>query len=49
MRTRQSRHMAGLQLIDSKKEAAARAARRGGEAANAALAGADADNDEAPF
>ena len=38
-----------VQLIDSKKESAARAARRGGEAANAALAGADADNDEAPF
>ncbi|OFT72389.1 single-stranded DNA-binding protein, partial [Corynebacterium sp. HMSC05C01] len=29
-----------VQLIDSKKESAARAARRGGEAANAALAGA---------
>ena len=38
-----------VQLIDSKKESAARAARRGGEAANAALAGAGADNDEAPF
>lgn len=36
-----------VQLIDSKKESAARAARRGGEAANAALAGAEGE--EAPF
>ena len=34
-----------VQLIDSKKESAARAARRGGEAANAALA----DAEQAPF
>lgn len=45
MRTRQSRHMAGLQLIDSKKESAARAARRGNDAATAALA----DAEQAPF
>ena len=36
-----------VQLIDSKKESAARTARRGGEAVTIALAGADAD--EAPF
>jgi len=36
-----------MQLIDSKKESAARAARRGNDAATAALA--DAGADEAPF
>ena len=36
-----------VQLIDSKKESAARAARRGGEAATAALAGAEGE--EVPF
>ena len=36
-----------VQLIDSKKESAARAARRGDDVATAALAGAGTD--EAPF
>lgn len=36
-----------VQLIDSKKESAARGARRGNDAATAALAGAGTD--EAPF